>query len=604
MAAYRAGERLECETYGQTSDYTRKAGVLHSEIMAPDHAPAWVHDRSQLWNAVERIERNKDGSLKVAAQLARDIVLPLAHELDLATNVAAVRELIAEQFVARGMIADFSIHAPSREGDERNFHAHIMLTMREITPDGFSPKKATETARSWNHVSLLEGSIDRWQHIQNRELERGGHETRCNFSSFASRGIDREGEQHEGPHATAMKRKGQETRAGQENAAKQERNSARAWQHVAALKELAQIAAERARFNDWMSERTDHLRAAQTESLREMDDHHERRARDLSDELEGFYGPHLRTVEAEAGKIRHRQEAKGILSTLRRIWTGRSDRDKLDQMQATIADTKQRMDEAKNTLTLRQQAERTRLQTLQQTRAAQQREGLETAQQRKEQVLKSRENTARAVWEKATDPERAAAQAEQEKRRAWYERKKAPTQEAAAIDGPPKAKVSARDALDRELHDRAKGIDTRFDNSRLHVNRDVIERVERADHNAKYEQNMRAKAEAEAPAKAAELARLREIAANRMDELSRQETPAQEPAQPQKQSLKDRVRAVMQEPQQAPERGQLAEHHAAAQEPPAPSLSLRERAAAAMAQEAAPSSEHQATPSNDRSNER
>jgi hypothetical protein len=604
-AAYRSGERIECERTGETHDYTRKGrNVLHSEIMAPDDAPEWATDRAKLWNAVEA------GEKRIDAQLSREIQLSLPHELTDAQRIELVRGFVTEQLVSRGLVADVAVHRPHDKGDSRNHHAHIMLTTRPLEADGFGAKMIPQLDPETGEVKRTKkGKIvydefsghkddlnhwrEEWANHQNREFERLGLEARVDHRSFEAQGIDREPEQHEGPHATAMKRKKQDTRIGQENADKRERNSARAWQHVAALKELAQIAAERARFTDWANERSDHLRAAQTESLREMDDHHERQARGLSDELDAFYGPHLRTVQAEAGRIHQRQEAKGIFSTLRRIWTGRSDRDKLDQMQATIADTKQRMDEAKGKLSLRQQAERTRLQELQQTRAAQQRDGLETAQQRKEQALKPRENAARAVWEKATDPERAAAHAERERRLAWYEQRKAPTQEAAAIDGPPKAKVSAREAQDRELHDRAKGIDTRFNNSRLHVNRDVIERIERADHNAQYERNMKAKAEAEAeaPAKAAELARLREIAANRMDELNRQATPAQEPAQAQKQSLKDRVRATMQEPQQAAERGQLAEHHAAAQEPPTPSLSLRERAAAAMSREAAPLAE-------------
>lgn len=607
-AAYRSGERLECDHYGKTHDYTRKQGVVHSEIMAPDNAPEWATDRAKLWNAVEASENAQTNRKWRTAQLALDLELSLPHELTDAQRIDWTRRFVAQQFVAQGMIADVNIHRPSRDGDDRNHHAHVMLTMRELTGDGFGEKRPEwwggEKGRKSDRLAEYR---EAWAAFQNREAERLNLPFRVDHRKLEAQGIDREPEQHEGPHATAMKRKGQETRIGQENADRQERNSARVWEHVAALKELAQIAAERARFTEWMNERTDHLRAAQTESLRELDDHHERKARGLSDELDAYYGPHLRTVEAEAGKIRQRQEAKGFFPALRRIWKGRSDRDKLDQMTATIADTKRRMDEAKGKLSAQQQAERARLKDLQQTRADQQRDGLETAQQRKEQGLAARERAARAVWEQATDPEKAAAQVERQRRLAWYEQKKAPAKEPEHHEGPPKPKVSARDALDRELHDRAKGIDTKArDNSRLHVNRDVIERVERADHNARYDQNMKAKAEAEAPAKAAELARLREIAANRMDELSRQETPAQQPEQPQRQSLKDRARAAMQEPQQAPERGQLAQHHAAAQEPPAPALSLRERAAAATTQEAGRSSEQQAAPqpSNDRSNER
>lgn len=69
-AAYRSGEKIVNAYEGITHDYPRKSGVVHTEIMLPDHAPAEYADRAVLWNAVEKFERYK------TAQLAREIELP------------------------------------------------------------------------------------------------------------------------------------------------------------------------------------------------------------------------------------------------------------------------------------------------------------------------------------------------------------------------------------------------------------------------------------------------------------------------------------------------------------------------------------------------
>lgn len=391
-AAYRSAELIDCRTYGETFDYTRKNGVLHSEIMAPEHAPAWARDRQTLWNAVEQSEMNKDGSLRMKARLSRDVVVPLPHELDLETNKAMLREWIVESFVSRGMIADFSIHKPDRDGDDRNFHAHVALTVREITPDGFHAKKSTDTARDWNKVELLETSIDRWQAIQNRELERAGLETRVNFDSFEKQGIDHEPQQHEGPAATAKRRRGEESRVAKANDDRAKRNSARTDRHVRALKELAGIAAERSRFDQWADAKAGELRAQQALSRLDLTRELERESDRLEDSLAATYGPHLRTVQHEARKIETRLAASGVGARLRRLWSGRADRDRLDALKATIADTKQRMDEQRGKQRQEHAAELNRLDELQAKRRAEQQAGIDRAKAKKDDVLRARED--------------------------------------------------------------------------------------------------------------------------------------------------------------------------------------------------------------------
>lgn len=107
-AAYRAGEKLYSEYYGEVSDYTHKGGVVCTDILLPPQAPNQYQDRATLWNAVEKAERGKK------AQLAYSFDIALQNEFSLEENIALARQFVSEQLVGRGMIADFAIHQPTR----------------------------------------------------------------------------------------------------------------------------------------------------------------------------------------------------------------------------------------------------------------------------------------------------------------------------------------------------------------------------------------------------------------------------------------------------------------------------------------------------------
>ena len=138
-AAYRSGKCLTNERDGNTHDYTKKQGVVHQEIMAPDNAPDWMRDRSQLWNGVEAAEKRKD------SQLAREVEIALPRELSREEQINLVRGFVKERCVDHGMVADIAIHEPRASDGDKQPHAHVMLTMRHIEGDAFG-KKATE----WN----------------------------------------------------------------------------------------------------------------------------------------------------------------------------------------------------------------------------------------------------------------------------------------------------------------------------------------------------------------------------------------------------------------------------------------------------------------------
>lgn len=209
-AAYRSGERLHDDRYGQTHDYTKKA-VAERAIAAPEHAPAWVKNRQQLWNAVEQAEKRKD------AQLCREINVALPRELNPKHQRELLSQFVTKEFVKRGMIADIAIH----RDNPHNPHAHIMLTMREITPTGFGNK-----VREWNDKELLENWREQWARETNRALERAQVQERVDHRSYADQGKEIQPTIHLGHRAHAMEKRGIRTERGNVNRSVNEYNRA------------------------------------------------------------------------------------------------------------------------------------------------------------------------------------------------------------------------------------------------------------------------------------------------------------------------------------------------------------------------------------------
>ncbi|MBP1807600.1 MobQ family relaxase [Rubellimicrobium aerolatum] len=175
--AYRTAERIECQREGRVHDYRAKAGVEASFIVAPEDAPVWAQDRQALWNAAEARET------RVNSVTAREWELALPHELDGAGRRelahAFARELVARYRVA----ADVAIHAPHREGDQRNWHAHVLTTTRELTAEGLTDKTRQLDAKQTRGAEVTH-MRERWAEMQNRALERAGHEERVDHRSL------------------------------------------------------------------------------------------------------------------------------------------------------------------------------------------------------------------------------------------------------------------------------------------------------------------------------------------------------------------------------------------------------------------------------------
>ena len=214
-----------------THDYTRKGGVVYTEILLPDNAPSEYANRAVLWNAVEQIEKADN------SQLAREIELALPIELTREQNISLVRNYVKKTFVASGMCADFCVH----DKDDGNPHTHIMLTMRPFDEHGkwggkqkkeyildkdgskiYDPQKRQYKCRSipstdWNNRNKADEWRAAWEGIANEEIKRLGFDARIDHRTYGEQGIQKIPTIHMGVAATQMEQRGIVTERGNQN---------------------------------------------------------------------------------------------------------------------------------------------------------------------------------------------------------------------------------------------------------------------------------------------------------------------------------------------------------------------------------------------------
>ena len=234
-AAYRAGERLYSEYYGEYSDYTRKGGVICSDILLPSHAPPEYADRQTLWNAVEKAERGKN------AQLAYSFDIALQNEFSLEENIALARQFLLENFVSRGMVVDFAVHQPDREdGGIPNPHFHVLCPIRPIEQNGkwgLKQRRVYELdedgnrirdqngefvfnavpTTDWGSPETLEHWREAWAEMCNAKFAEKGLDVRIDHRSYERQGVDLLPTIHEGATVRAMEKKGIRTEKGEFN---------------------------------------------------------------------------------------------------------------------------------------------------------------------------------------------------------------------------------------------------------------------------------------------------------------------------------------------------------------------------------------------------
>jgi ATP-dependent exoDNAse (exonuclease V) alpha subunit len=198
-AAYRAGERIRDERKGALYNHSQRRDVLHKEIFLPSSVEQfggrmdWARDRAALWNAAEKAEQQSN------SRVAREYLVALPPELSAEGRIALARTFSREISNRYNAAVDLAIHAPRPEGDPRNFHAHLLATTREVTPDGLGPKTGIDMNReARSELGLPNGREEfaylraRWAELTNTALREANIEARVDHRSLEAQGIDRE----------------------------------------------------------------------------------------------------------------------------------------------------------------------------------------------------------------------------------------------------------------------------------------------------------------------------------------------------------------------------------------------------------------------------
>ena len=191
--ALNSGEKL-ADNKGSEADYTRKGGVLFSEIALPAGSPEWADNRGELWRRLEAREDRSTSPRK--ALLAHNIDIALPHELTLEQNIFLARDFVREQFTRKGYAVDWAIHAADPRGDSRNIHLHILVPLRKIAGESFGNKARYSRNELRQQVIAWRKS---WANLANRHLKRYGHKKAIDERSLKAQGSKRTPTRHRGP---------------------------------------------------------------------------------------------------------------------------------------------------------------------------------------------------------------------------------------------------------------------------------------------------------------------------------------------------------------------------------------------------------------------
>lgn len=206
-AAYRAGCVVVDTRTGEVHDYTKKRGVMHAEVILPGGGQA--PNRAEFWNSVEHHHKRKD------AQVARELVVAIPCELPPYAQIQLAREMGVTLAQEYGIAVDVCVHEPSRDGDDRNTHAHILMTACRVTGDGTLGRKCElldpihcqrngfETPADWVRPV--------WERLANQALADAGSAARIDHRSNAARGLTEVPSSHHGPAVTDMLRNGRDS---------------------------------------------------------------------------------------------------------------------------------------------------------------------------------------------------------------------------------------------------------------------------------------------------------------------------------------------------------------------------------------------------------
>lgn len=362
-AAYRSGTRLEDERTGLIHDYTKKQGVEHSRIYLPDNAPEWARNRAKLWNAAE-VKENRSNSC-----VAHELEIGFPAEFNAMQRREAGDTLCRELARRYGCAVDIAYHQPSKNGDDRNHHAHILFTTRGLdanTKDEWAAKKYRDLSSDKITVDGVKTTRGKQEVLALREFtaneinriaKRDRLQVWTEHLSFSKRGVDREPTQHRGQTATDMLRRGKSSRIEDLNHHRQLKNSQRAMNYAHAAQEAGAMSKDSKLSQQWALRKQKDILGEAASSKLELDKQHHQQKESLEKRLSE--GKTRNTIQSEINSINDRLNQGGIKKVVRVVFRQEAtDKKNLINLNDAIEKVKRLENEQRQKLEDRQQKER------------------------------------------------------------------------------------------------------------------------------------------------------------------------------------------------------------------------------------------------------
>lgn len=175
-ASYNQRDAIRCERTGELFSFKERGGNVHHEILLPEDAHEKFKNASVLWNEVERCENRKD------SQVAKEFVLALPDDAQVTfeDRIELTQRFVQEHFVEKGLGIQIDIHEPDDE--EKNWHAHVLVTTRRFSEDGlsFEKMKARDLDPTIKKGFVVEADVwgELWRDLQNTYFEEKGYDLR------------------------------------------------------------------------------------------------------------------------------------------------------------------------------------------------------------------------------------------------------------------------------------------------------------------------------------------------------------------------------------------------------------------------------------------
>ncbi len=217
--AYVMRSRIHDPRIATTHDYRKKGtdDILASGLVG------WSGSAESLAQATSLAEKRRD------ACEGRCAIIAVPHELTIEQSSSLVGDWCRHLNERHGVACAWVIHAPDAAGDERNIHAHVVITGRRSNGSALG-EKARELDDRRTGPAMIEEWRAAWGELAGHALEQAGKAQPVDMRSWKRRlsaedlpGDLIEGEEHLGPARSSAERRGRKTAAGDRNRRKRRR---------------------------------------------------------------------------------------------------------------------------------------------------------------------------------------------------------------------------------------------------------------------------------------------------------------------------------------------------------------------------------------------